>query len=74
MPQCKYCNPGRQANHKLTDEQVLEIRRMYIPLPSGADPKAYPDRVMYRDLSKEFGVSKNTIGKIINYETYEWVL
>lgn len=74
MALCKVCNPGRHALHRLTDNQVREIRKLYEPLPEGADPKAYPERLTYRGLAERFGVGRDTIMKIIKYESYEWVI
>ena len=48
-----------QGSHKLTDEQVLEIRMLY-------NDGKYSEC----DIADKFGVSQSTIGCIINYKTW----
>ena len=62
MARCKICNPGRTSAHKLTDEQVREMRFMH------ANGEA-----TYPQLAEKYGVNRDTIWKAITYQRYEWV-
>lgn len=49
----------RSPNARLADEQVFEIRQLY-----------RVGNTSFADLGRRFGVSKRTVGKCVNGETY----
>lgn len=53
---------GTHPTRKLTDSQVLEARRRYIPW-----------KVPYRQLAEEMGVSVPTIMSAVKGETFQWL-
>ena len=50
------------VNCKLTDEQVLDIRKKYIPY-----------KTPFEFFAKKYNVSKSTIRKIITKETFKYL-
>jgi hypothetical protein len=52
----------KHGNVKLTEKQVLEIRKLYVP-----------ERFGYRKLAKKFGVAISTIKNIINKITWKHI-
>jgi DNA-binding MarR family transcriptional regulator len=59
--------PGEATNtHKLTVDQVLEIRQLYAP-----NPQRGPVRWSQRALARRFGVTQQTISKIVRGERWD---
>ncbi len=57
-----------QGSHKLTEKQVLEIRKLYkMKLPSGQR------KYSQRKLASVFGVTQNTIKNIVNIKTWKHI-